>query len=248
MNQPIPRFKQIREKMHMSQRDFAKYLTSTYHIKTDKTSIGRYENGIVYPSQRSIEKYSKVLKVTPYYLSGQGPNKEQVPQKIVQTLKSAYLDPQTSIEFELKSSIRLWISLFEQHQLEKAYETGNSVQAKKLLQKFAQKNFKETSFWEEYFHFLLDDIDLIDSLVGTTDEEFINKINHVIQKKYNDDSLSRTLDVLIQESDAIARKTIDLSISIKNKEASKDELIEMIDSEIKRLESLKKSIKNSNDF
>lgn len=56
-------------------------------------------------------------------------------------------------------------------------------------------------------------------------------------KKYNDDSLSRTLDVLIRESDAIATKIADLSISTKNKETSKDELVEMIDSEIKWLES-----------
>ena len=58
MNSKIPRFKQVRTKLNLSQQEFSDYLTDKCHIKTAKATIVRYEAGIVYPSNRSLEKYA----------------------------------------------------------------------------------------------------------------------------------------------------------------------------------------------
>lgn len=102
---PIPRFKLIRKKLGMSQQQFADYLTNDCNAKTSKATIGRYEAGIVYPSKHNLEKYATALQVTPYYLSGEGPDIEDVPGKIMSTLAKDYFN-----QGALAPAIRAWIS------------------------------------------------------------------------------------------------------------------------------------------
>lgn len=247
MNSKIPRFKQVRTKLNLSQQEFADYLTDKCHIKTAKATIGRYEAGIVYPSNRSLKKYANALGVSVFYLAGNGPTEEEVPDKIVKVLKDVYFQQNTNAEYELKNNIQLWINFYQQQQLAAAYEKGDGRLVKELIAKNNSEDKTDSTFWETYFSFLLTDDVLKNNLVGTTDAEFLKLINTAISTHFNDENLSNTLDVLVEEVNSLARKVTNLVSSVRDKETSNEELLQTINQSIKLLEKLKESIEKSND-
>lgn len=227
MNSKTPRFKQIRTKLKLSQQEFADYLTNKCHIKTAKSTIGRYEAGIVYPSKRSLEKYALALSVSTYYLSGNGPTEEEVPDKIIKTLKAVYFQQKNRAEYNLKNNIQLWINFCQKQ----AATSSNDDKA-------------SNAFWKTYFGFLLTNDTLKNSLVGTTDTEFLELVNVAINTNLNEKILSDSLSMLVKE---VNSSISDLTISVSDHDASKEEVLQAIKQSIELLEKMEKSVEKSSN-
>lgn len=197
----IPRVKDIREKLGFTQAEFSNFLKQEKNLKISRGTIAKYESGVNFPSKTTLKKLSEALNVSEYYLSGEGPNIEDVDEKLIKLLHSQFFTEEFGGNPFHELMVNFLIYKGDKNKPESFYLNPDGV----LNEYIGNTRFPllETisEFWRKDFDFLFKDQEFKESLVGTTDEEFKQKTFDRIQKEYDKDLVNRNYLVLQEEVD-----------------------------------------------
>lgn len=226
------RIKELREKSGLTQQDLSNLL-KTKNISATRVTIARYEAGTRIPNENVWNALAQIFKVPTSYVKGKGIRGEEVEEKLINLLFSAYYDDNKEL-----SNIKTDISHFLSINGDK--ETADSFAKNK-------KNLKNKSyvinFWKDKFNFLFDD-NFKESLEGSNDLEFINNVGLVIRMQLE--------EIIMNQNDSDFIKAYKKSNTMLMNEFYKKQnaysLIPAIDNQIKVLKKYRKKFLNHGYF
>ena len=223
----LPRIKDIRKSMGMTQIELSNYLKNTKDLKISRSSIAKYESGVNYPSKKTLKKLANALKVSEYYLSGKGLSKDEIEPKIIQTLFSAYYEKIDDLT-ELKNNItHLLLLKGDEKTANSFFDSENKFRMEPYV----------ISFWKNKFQFLFGK-DFMDTLEGSTEKEFLERINLAMTKHVERQLIKTTDKNFIKDYTRTNSQFLDKFYKKDNIHA----LIQAINNEIKILEKYKNLI------
>lgn len=228
----LPRIKDIRENMGMTQDQFSDYLTNEKHVKISRGTIAKYESGVNYPSKKTLQKLSNALNISEYYLSGEGPSKDEINKKILNLLHKSYFMKDYGGN-KLHQAIKTYLGFKYKTNEPLSFYTdknGNIIEFKgdNRFPQFDAIN----KFWQDEFSFLFSDKNFKASLVGTDDPTFETLVEKRIRKQFDKEVDNRNYSILIDTVDdlsaTIKRDTLDVIHGTDSKESIQRDLKEAI--------------------
>lgn len=259
----IPRIKQIRKKLGMTQAKLSDYLTKSKKLYISRETIAKYESGIIYPSSEMIDKLASALNVSSYYLAGKGMQESEIDNSLTDLLHNTYFYNyqrtypkyleilnilqsfiQNHLNFLVQTSGYLSpteIDTLNPHTFYRDALPKNSpsnligdVNKKAIENHFPRFKYVD-EFWIEKFNFLYIDTDFREELIGSTNEEFIVLVTKRIEKQYNLESERRNTEVLIEFVDKFSENTNHDVAKWQSGSISKKEVIKNLDIRLKHL-------------
>ena len=214
----LPRIKEIRKKLNMTQEEFSDYLTKEKNINISRGTIAKYESGVNFPAPNTIKKLSQALGVSENYLAGKGANKEDIDNLITELLHNIFFNFRSTFpEFNevtdrlknlisaflsLKKTVNQVISLDEAKKYDPWYlykDNEGNIDPIAIKDHYPRSK-KSDDFWRKYFNFLYEP-NFIDSLVGTSKAELIKRITQRIDKEYDSVGLKFNIDSFLETID-----------------------------------------------
>lgn len=258
-----PRIKQIRKKLGMTQAKLSDYLTKSKKLYISRETIAKYERGISYPSSEMIDKLASALDVSSYYLAGKGIQESEIDNSLTDLLHNTYFcNYQRSYPeyLEILSNLQSFINRYLHFLVQTSgYLSPTEIDTlnphtfyRNSLPKNSPRNligdvskkaiknhfprFKDVDeFWLEKFNFLYSDKNFQETLVGSTNEEFIVLVTKKIEKQYNLESEQRNTEVLIAFVDEFSEKTNHDVAKWQSGSINKEKVIENLDIRLKHL-------------
>lgn len=202
------RLKDIREKLKKTQEGLSEYLSQEKGIRISRSTIAKYESGVIYPSKRTLKKLANALDVSEYYLSGQGYKSEDINEKLLQLLHTAFFNYRDNDETHNAILSYLHDVLNEPTRPMNYYHdnNGNKLTFSSGLE-YPRINAVD-DFWKESFPFLFKDSKFQETLVGTNKLEFVRKVTYRITNIYKRISFSIRLN-------SISKQLEDLDSNVK---------------------------------
>ncbi|WEV51162.1 helix-turn-helix transcriptional regulator [Lactobacillus sp. ESL0731] len=254
----LPRIKEIRQKLGMTQAEFSDYLAKEKNINISRARIAKYELGINTPSDDTLNKLSEALNVPQNYLAGKGINEEDIDETLTNTLHNAYFnsysnyvitleeDPQ-KMPYKLKRLIDSYLDLNQRMYYSNIlydspkfnplifYQDNTGEVSREAIKAHFPRSKKIDKFWKKTFEFLYNDFKFKKTLIGLNKEKFSEKVTERIEQQYKQDKLKYDTDSLLN---TIEKFSSDLKLDVyewQNSKKTKDELDENIDEKIYKL-------------
>lgn len=225
----LPRFKEIRKKLGLTQGEFANYLNEDKGLKISRSSIAQYESGANLPPESTLKKLSKALDVTETYLSGKGTQAYEIDEKLISYLHDSFFTPNYGGN-KAHQYIVNYLELKNNKNTPFSFYRDSNGDILEFLNGERFPRFKNIDdFWKDKFLFLFEDKDFRNSLIGTTDQEFNELTTQRIKKQYYQDIKNRNWRVLIETNDEIHKNITDKTIQVINKKATQKELKQTIE-------------------
>lgn len=259
----LPRIKEIRQKLGMTQAEFSDYLAKEKNINISRARIAKYELGINTPSDDTLNKLSEALNVPQDYLAGKGINKEDIDETLTDTLHNTYFnsypdyietfdeDPE-KMPYKLKRLISFYLDLqyhmqyphFSAYDAQKFNPVAFYQDDKGSVNREAMKahfpRFKKIDkFWKKSFDFLYNDSKFKKTLIGLNKEEFSKKITEKIEQKYKQDKIQYDTDSLLN---AIDKFSSDIKLDVYEWRNGKKDKFDLAEDINKKIYDLNKSI------
>lgn len=226
----IPRFKQIRESLNMTQAEFSNYLESK-NLKISRSAIGRYEAGLVYPSEKTLLSLQKALNVDYYYLSGQGPTEDSLDDDILNLIQESYFLCSDYTD-QLHAYLKSWLTMTSEFPENKKYPNDPYSfyqDSEGNIPSYVDKTFprfSETdSYWKKKLPFLFEDTGFRKTLIGTRDSIFKDRIIQKIATEYTLNSKRRNIDALIGVANNIPGQIIEAINDYRSKKSTLDNVV-----------------------
>lgn len=226
------RIKELREKNHLTQQDLSKLL-KTKNISATRVTVARYEAGSRIPNEDVWKALAKIFKVPVSYVKGEGIRGEEVEDKILNLLFSAYYDNNDELS-NMKTDISHFLSI-----------NGD----KKTADSFAKsdENYKNKSyvinFWKDKFKFLFDK-NFEETLEGANDLKFIHDVSLFIRMQLEE-------IIMNQNDNNFIRDYKESNTQLMNEFYNKNNaytLVPAIDNQIEILKKYRKSFLNHGYF
>lgn len=163
------RIKELREQNNFTQQDLSNLLKNK-NISATRVTIARYEAGSRVPNEDVWQALAEIFNVPKSYVKGEGIRGEEVEDKIINLLFSAYYDNNDELS-NMKTDISHLLSI-----------NGDKETADSFTK--SDKDYKNKSyvinFWKEKFSFLFDK-NFKEALEGANDLVFIHNVGLAIR-------------------------------------------------------------------
>lgn len=241
----LPRIKEIRNKLNMTQAELSDYLDKEKGLKISRGTLAKYESGVNFPSEKTLDNLAKALNVSEFYLSGQGTQKEDIEDKLINLLHQKYFNVSDNTD-NLHRLLKTYLLFKGDYNKPLSFYQNEDGDVDETAEKTRFPRFAEINdFWKNEFPFLFNDIHFTQSLIGTTDNEFTKKVFDKLKKQYDKDVDDRNFDILIDEVDGISTNIQLTASDVINNKKSKKELLTALDNGIKKLEWIKSNFFNN---
>lgn len=237
----LPRFKEIRKKLNMTQAQLSDYLINQKGVKLTRGTLAKYESGVIFPSDKTLTKLAKALNVSKYYLAGKGPQASDIDEKLLNLLQTKFFRVKDFTD-PIHQFLKTYLSFKGDADKPFSFYKDSDGMVNKIMAQAHFPRAKEVdNFWKKEFSFLFNDSDFQSSLVGTTEQEFEKLTLKKLESQYGKDVDYRNFKILTDTVDTDS-KSIKLTASqVINGQATKQDLLDEIE---KTIHDLKWSSEN----
>lgn len=232
------RLKDIREKLKKTQEELSEYLSQEKGIRISRSTIAKYESGVIYPSKRTLKKLANALGVSEYYLSGQGYKSEDINENLLQLLHTAFFNYQDEDKTHYAILSYLHNILHETVKPMNYYYDNNGNKLTFSIGIEYPRIDAVDDFWKESFPFLFRDSKFQESLVGTSKLEFVSAVTDRITDIYKRINFSICLSSIskqLEDLDSNVKKISSNILNDDNKNIDIQKQTEFIDNAISQI-------------
>lgn len=250
MSDLIPRIKEIRKKLHLTQAELSEFLKKN-NLNISRGTIAKYESGVIYPSKATLNNLAKALDTTPFYLGGNGPTEENLDNVLLDLLQDSYFkseDHQDQLHLQIKN----WINA--------TYDITNN---KKMLPNDPYDLYKSSTgeipsynrnfsrfpaideLWKTRCPFLFEDTEFRNKLIGVTDDELKELVIAKFKSEYSKRKRADNLVNLASLVSGIKNEITSAIYRLNTKEGSLEEVIDLTKKASHQLDLLARDLENS---
>lgn len=236
------RIKELRQHLGLTQQELSDSLSKKL-VDIPRNTIARYESGIRNPSDKVLKEISNALDVPFSFLNGTGYDKDEIPEKIINDLHTAFFNIHEYND-QLREVVTRYLLLTGSYpRLLAFYQDSNNEFTPDAVEKHYPRNKEVDMFWQDQFPFLFTD-DFIFSLIGTNDLELKMKLITKIWKELDAKTIDKNISQFLSNINQVHQNTIDKAYD-KTRQLT---LIPAIDEEIDFLKKARKELLNNGFF